>query len=533
MKDKIKNPIIPGFNPDPSIVRVGNDYYIATSTFEWFPGVQIHHSKDLRNWHLIGHALHERRLLDMKGAPGSCGVWAPCLTYSEGIFYLVYSNVKTFDGVWKDTPTYLVTTNNVESGEWSGPVFLGSRGFDGSLFHDDNGRKWFTSLLVDHRGGKFFGGIILQEYSHEKKQLVGAMKNIFAGSELGVTEGPHIYKLNGYYYLVTAEGGTEYGHAVSIARSKNIEGPYEIHPGNPLVSARDNPGLEIQKSGHGDLVETQHGEWYLVHLGGRPLTKLGRCTLGRETCIQKIIWEKDGWPYLEHGSNEPQEYINAPNLPAFEFPDTPPKDDFENKKLDVNFSSLRVPITDDWASLKERPGFLRLYGRESLCSVHEQSLVARRVQAFHVEVSTCLEFEPENFQQMAGLVFYYNTMHMHYAHVSYNGEADMKYIQIISADNGNFSEPLEQPVDITGQSKVCLKGVMNRESLQFYYSLNEGKWEKLGPVLDASILSDDYVRDNGLHYRAAFTGAFAGICCQDLSGLKKYADFDWFEYVEL
>jgi xylan 1,4-beta-xylosidase len=527
---KISNPIIPGFNPDPSIVRVGDDYYIANSTFEWFPGVQIHHSKDLINWRLIGHALTDKRLLDMKGVPDSCGVWAPCLTYNNGTFYLVYSNVKTFDGLWKDTPNYLTTTTGIESGEWTDPVYLNSSGFDASLFHDVDGRKWISNLLVDHRGGKFFGGIVLQEYSAEKKKMVGPVKNIFAGSKLGITEGPHFYKKNGYYYLVTAEGGTEYGHAVTIARSKTIDGPYELHPTNPLISSRDNPDIYIQKAGHGDFIETQTGEWYMVHLGARPLSKLGLCTLGRETCIQKIVWKDDNWPYLYQGGNEPLTNVVAPNLPEQVWNEIPTRIDFDTNKLDVNLSSLRVPLSDDWANLTKRKGFLRLYGRESLCSIHEQSLVARRIQHFNVEISSCLEFSPVTFQQMAGLVFYYNTMHLHYAHVSYSEETGTKYLQLISGNNGNFNEPMKSPVDISGIEKIYLKGNMHCDQLQFYYSVDDKEWTEFGPILDASILSDDYVRDHGLHYRAAFTGAFAGICCQDLSGQRNYADFDWFEY---
>ena len=168
----IENPILKGFNPDPSIIRVGNDYYIATSTFEWFPGVQIHHSTDLINWTLVARPLNKISQLNLQGVPDSCGVWAPCLSYDNGTFYLVYSNVKSFDGVWKDTPNYLVTTKDI-LGEWSAPIFLSASGFDGSLFHDDDGRKWFTSMIVDQRHSKLFGGIILQEYSEQKQRLIG------------------------------------------------------------------------------------------------------------------------------------------------------------------------------------------------------------------------------------------------------------------------------------------------------------------------------------------------------------------------
>lgn len=165
---KVRNPIIRGFNPDPSIIRVGKDFYIATSTFEWFPGVQIHHSKNLADWRLIKRPLNRKSQLDMLGVPDSCGVWAPCLSHYEDTFYLIYSNVKSFDGIWKDTPNYLVTTQDI-SDEWSDPIFIDSSGFDGSLFHDYDGRKWYSSMITDHRKGKFFGGIILQEYDHLKE----------------------------------------------------------------------------------------------------------------------------------------------------------------------------------------------------------------------------------------------------------------------------------------------------------------------------------------------------------------------------
>ncbi|HAA14114.1 MAG TPA: glycoside hydrolase 43 family protein, partial [Cytophagales bacterium] len=275
----INNPILPGFHPDPSIIRVGTDYYLAVSTFEWFPGVQLFHSKDLANWELIGHALTRTSQLDMLGVGDSCGVWAPCLTYHEDTFYLVFSNVKNFDGLWKDTPNYLVTTQDIR-GEWSEPIFLSASGFDGSMFHDEDGKKWFTSMLLDHRDGKFFGGILLQEYDVQSEKLVGSEYRIFEGSDIGITEGPHIYKKDGYYHLITAEGGTEYGHAVSQARSKAITGPYEIHPENPIISSSHQLDWPLQKAGHGDIVDTPSGDWYAVCLIGRPLPGSKRCTLG-------------------------------------------------------------------------------------------------------------------------------------------------------------------------------------------------------------------------------------------------------------
>ncbi|HAS42776.1 MAG TPA: glycoside hydrolase 43 family protein [Microscillaceae bacterium] len=530
-KTTIQNPILRGFNPDPSIIRVENDYYIATSTFEWFPGVQIHHSRDLVHWQLITRPLNRRTQLDMLGVPDSCGVWAPCLSYHEGVYYLVFSNVKSFDGVWKDTPNYLVTTQDIR-GDWSEPIFLNSSGFDGSLFHDDDGRKWYTSMLMDHRKGKFFGGIILQEYDPQAERLVGEVHYIFEGTELGCTEGPHIYKKDGYYYLLLAEGGTEYNHAMTIARAREITGPYELHPQTPLVTSKNNPNLALQKAGHGDLVQTQNGDWYGVFLVGRPLTTRGRCITGRETAIQRFIWDEGEWITLVQGGSEPQVEVEAPNLPSYPFEPEPIREDFETDALNIHFQSLRLPVSAEWASLQERSGFLRLYGRESLASFHYQSLLARRVQHTYIEASTCVEFTPDNFQQMAGLVCYYNTSHYYYLYLS-RDKARQKYLNIIACDKFNTTEPLEGLVDVSNMDRVYLKAVIRQADLQFYYAVEEGNWIKIGGTLDASILSDDYIQYHDGRYRPAFTGAFVGICCQDLTGNKKHADFDWFDYQEI
>src|SRR6476620_4261138 len=208
MPSTIRNPILRGFNPDPSIVRVGDDYYIANSTFEWFPGVQIHHSKDLVNWQLLTHPLTRTSQLDMLGNPSSGGIWAPDLSYADGLFWLIYTDVKSWHGAFKDTHNYLVTAPAI-TGPWSDPVYLNSSGFDPSLFHDDDGRKWLVNMQWDYRKGtNSFSGILLQQYSVAERKLVGPAKNIFKGTPLRLTEAPHLYRRGGYYYLLTAEGGT-------------------------------------------------------------------------------------------------------------------------------------------------------------------------------------------------------------------------------------------------------------------------------------------------------------------------------------
>src|SRR3982751_187039 len=197
----LRNPILPGFNPDPSILRVGDDYYIATSTFEWYPGVQIHHSKDLANWDLVTRPLTRKSQLDMRGDPDSCGIWAPCLSHDGEKFWLVYTDVKRKDGSFKDAHNYIVTAPSIE-GPWSDPVYINSSGFDPSLFHDDDGRKWFLNMLWNQFshgvGGRpkqpSFAGIVLQQWDAKAGRLVGPVKNVFRGSDHGLVEGPHIFK---------------------------------------------------------------------------------------------------------------------------------------------------------------------------------------------------------------------------------------------------------------------------------------------------------------------------------------------------
>jgi xylan 1,4-beta-xylosidase len=522
----IINPILPGFNPDPSILRVEDDYYIATSTFEWFPGVQIYHSKDLVNWKLIAHPLNRISQLDMHGNPSSGGVWAPCLSYDKRTFYLVYTNVKSFSGIFKDTHNYLVTAKDV-CGEWSEPIYLNSSGFDPSLFHDEDGKKWLVNMRWDHRPNRNrFNGILLQEYSPEEKKLIGSEVNIFKGTELGLTEGPHLYKHNGYYYLLTAEGGTSYEHAVTMARSKSITGPYEVDPMNPILTSRNDASLQLQKAGHASVVETQKGEWYIAHLCGRPVSGKRRCILGRETALQKMKWTEDGWFRLDNDTNKPAVYVQAPLLPEHKWDTGPIRDDFDSYVLNIHFQSLRIPPQEDMLSLKERPGFLRLKGKESLSSLHRQSLVGRRQQSFYYEAGTCMEFEPHSFQQMAGLIYYYDTMNFYYLHVSQD-ESMGKCLNILVCNNKSFDYPIGDGIPIGNAERVYLRVEVKYDQIHFLYSMDGEGWNSIGPVFDATILSDEHFDDIG---EERFTGAFVGLCCQDLTGKDIHADFDYFEY---
>ena len=530
----ITNPILRGFNPDPSILRVGDDYYIASSTFEWFPGVQIHHSRDLKHWRLLTHPLTRRSQLDMLGNPDSGGVWAPCLSYADGLFYLIYTDVKSHLGPFKDTHNYLVTASDI-MGPWSEPVHLNSSGFDPSLFHDSDGKKWLLNMIWDHRKGKNpFGGIALQQYSPEVRRLVGPVHNIFGGTELGLTEGPHIYRHNGYYYLLTAEGGTRFGHAATVARSSSLFGPYEVDPMGPLVTAAGDMELELQRAGHASLVETPNQELYIAHLCGRPLRPSMQCNLGRETALQQVKWTEDGWLRLAGGGNRPYVEVQAPDLPEHRWSEESETDDFDGGQLSIHLQSLREPISEEWASLKQRQGYLRLKGRESLYSAFRQSLVARRQQSFVIEAETAVEFDPDHYQQLAGLIYYYNNKNYYYLWISRDEQLG-RCLGIMSSDRGIYDEPLESPVSIEGWDKVRLKAKVNYERLTFYYSKDGAEWTAIGTVLDAGKISDENAETVSGNYLIdqGFTGAFIGLCAQDLSGSGKYADFDYFTYREL
>ena len=532
---EIHNPILRGFNPDPSIVRVGGDYYIATSTFEWFPGVQIHHSRDLVHWELVARPLNRASQLDMRGDPDSCGVWAPCLTHADGLFHLVYTDVKRFGRAsgggtagasLRDFHNYLVTSAGVDS-DWSDPIALNSSGFDPSLFHDDDGRKYVVNMLWDHRPGQNrFGGIVLQEYSPAERRLIGGRHNIFSGTSLGFTEAPHLYKRDGWYYLLTAEGGTGWGHAVTMARSRALLGPYELHPDVYILTARHRPDVALQRAGHADLVETDAGETYIAYLCGRPLANRGRCTLGRETAIQPMTWGADGWLRTTDGGGIPMVHAPAPAgvMPQPPTP-APVREDFDADMLPIAFQWLRSPFRDELFSLRARKGHLRLHGRESIGSLFSQALVARRQQAHCFTASTVVEFEPNHFQQMAGLVCYYNSTKFHYFYVSRDDEG--KHLRVMSALPDQLAaDAFTPPITVAGGCPIELRVEVDYERLRFAYRVPEGTWEWIPQQFDASILSDEASAPG----MPNFTGAFVGMACQDLAGTAMPADFDWFEY---
>ncbi len=528
----IRNPILPGFNPDPSICRVGEDYFIATSTFEWFPGVQIHRSRDLVNWDLAARPLNRASQLDMRGNPDSCGIWAPCLSFSDGLFWLVCTDVKRYDGNFKDTHNYIVTAPAVD-GDWSDPVHVNSSGFDPSLFHDDDGRKWFVNLQWNHRGPgtggnpahASFDGILLQEYDSGAARLVGAPRIIFHGSGLGLTEGPHLFKRRGWYYLTVAEGGTGYGHAVTMARSRSIEGPYELHPDAHLFTAKDAPDHPLQRVGHGQFVETPDGAVFHTFLCSRPLAGR-RSPLGRETGIERCVWKDDDWLYPETGSPLPRLEVPAPPQADAPRPVRAIQRRFDTDALPPEFQWLRTPEPDRIFRFED--GRLFLIGRESIGSWFEQALVARRQQHHRYCAETAVTFDPVTYQQAAGLTTYYNRHKFHFLGLTHDPSAG-RCLTLMSClgdwPDCGLTYHLAAPVPVA-QGPVGMRVRVDGAAQRFSWRQDGGGWNEIGPVLDASIVSDEAGR--GEH--ASFTGAFVGLAAFDTTGGGREARFDGFLY---
>jgi xylan 1,4-beta-xylosidase len=339
-----------------------------------------------------------------------------------------------------------------------------------------------------------------------------------------------------------AEGGTGWNHGISMARSRHLMGPYELDPQASVMTSRDDAAIALQKAGHGELVQTQSGEWILAHLASRPLlgpasgktntsTPEGmhvgdRCILGRETCLQRVHWSEDGWLRLSTGGTWPQVEIPAPKelAPAIVNNSTPSeREHFDSPGLPLIWNSLRVPVDESWLSLTERPGWLRLRGRDSLHSYFYQSFIARRLQHFRVLVETCLEFEPTLYTHSAGLICYYDTRTHYYLRVSHDEKLG-KVLGITLTDDSAYDELAASQIAINEWKRIYLRAEIDRARLQFSASPDGEVWQNIGGILDASKISDDY--GSILH----FTGAYVGLCCQDLKDHCLHADFDYFDY---
>ncbi len=525
----IENPVLRGFRPDPSFCYVDDTYYIATSTFEWFPGVQIHASKDLVNWKVVSRPLNTKEKLDLTGIHSSSGIWAPCLSYSDGKFYLIFTLNKTWKNKasFHDCPNYITTCQTID-GDWSKPTFLNASGFDPTLFHDDDGRKWFLNMEHNHRKKgthDVFHGVILQEYDEKQNKLIGPIKRIFTKSSdtrSNSSEGPHMLKKDGYYYLWCAEGGTVYEHSQIVARSKTIDGPYECHPITPMMTTRDHRDYPLQKAGHGQAVVNNRGEWFYAHLCSRPLPGTTRCVLGRETAIHKLEWKND-WPYLvnENDNILPALTLEVPGNAVQEI-ETKMHYTFDSYDFLEDFQTLRLPFNKEIMNIEENKNHLRIYGRETLASEFEQACIARRQTEFKFTAETKIKCNPTSYRHMAGMTYRYDERNQFFFRITFDQYSDNKFFIGMNKLDRGIHDIIEEEIDFKGE--ITLKIEVEFDKVKFLYSLDDKEFKQFCDVLDASILSDDYVEPLG------FTGAFVGLQVIDIQNHDFYADYEYFTY---
>ncbi|MDR0508160.1 MAG: glycoside hydrolase family 43 protein [Dysgonamonadaceae bacterium] len=499
-----KNPVLPGMNPDPSICRVDDDFYLVTSSFEYFPGLPVYQSKDLVHWKLIGHALSRASNNPLWGCEASTGgQYAPTLRYHDGLFYVIGTN---YGGAGTQGVFYVTAEN--PAGPWSEPVWTGDWYVDPSLeFINDT-----AYYLSPDNNGSFLLGVMNPKTGKFTKPL----RKIAEGLGGSSPEGPHFYKINDYYYIMSAEGGTGYQHREVIQRSKSPWGPYEPSPVNPVLSNMSAPEHPFQAIGHADLVQLKDGSWWVVCLGIRP--KNGKYQhLGRETFLAPVTWDENGWPQAGKNGVVEEKYLGQ--LPSFEWEKDPDRDDFEGYSLNLYWNFIRNPHLEDW-SLTANPGYLRLNGSKINFSEKDSpAFICRRQTAFDVIASAKIAFVPVAENEEAGLVV----------------RADDKnhYDLLITLRNGKrvvmFRKYLQNKIDGINYKEIPDGDIVLRISA----TDKEYKFWIQKERANAELIGTASTKDVSNEVVGGFTGVFIGMYA---SGNGKAnvnpADFDWFDFEE-
>lgn len=506
--EKYSNPILKGFYPDPSIVRVNDDYYMVNSTFQYFPAIPIHHSRDLVHWEQIGFGISENDYLDLSNISDSHGIWASDISYYEGEFY-IFATMRLNDpkpGTKSPLRKILFTKSKNPEGPYSRPVVLDIDSIDPSHFVDDDGTHYCISAP----------GITITKLSSDCTEIVEPPQNVWKGTGLRCAEGPHILKKDGYYYAILAEGGTGYGHQISVGRSKNLYGPYKSSPYNPTLTQTDE-NARLQRCGHGDLVQTQNGDWWAVYLCGRP-----NCgsftTLGRETSLNSVTWTEDGWFKV----NGPTDFADVPKLEACEFGKIY-KDDFNSDKLELMWEFVRNPHYDK-LSLTEKSGYLMLEGGEfDLNDVRSYNTITRREEEHNYTAEIKLDFVPQSEKTQSGITCYYGIHNYIKCYVTLRNSVVTAVLQenrndviteLAAMPLENYNGSVYMGVTVSGQSRTFAIG----------YAPNDLK--NLGEIENCEFLCDEGVTI-GKHHTGTMVGMFS--LCFDEDIISK-AYFDYFDY---
>jgi xylan 1,4-beta-xylosidase len=502
---KYQNPVVPGFYPDPSVCRVKDDYYMVTSTFEYFPGVPVLHSKDLVHWRKIGYCLTRKSQLDLTHCPASRGIWAATIRYHDGLFYMI-TTIMNYGQLRK----FFVTAKD-PVGQWSEPVWIDQPGIDPTLFFDDDGKVYLTS-----NGGK--PGINQALLDVKTGKLLTDDRVIWKGTGGAYPEGPRLYKINGWYCLSIAEGGCQYGHMQTIARSRSPWGPFEECPRNPILTHRNRGGHPIQGLGHMELVEDTAGKWWAFFIGYR-MTFQYFYHLGREVFLAPMTWDQDGWPVI--GNKGTIELEMEADLPeSYPWPSLPVRDEFEGDHLCLEWNYVRNPEFSRY-SLSDRKGWMTLYGTaQSINNIDTSTLICCRQEHWDCKVATRLDFNPKEENEEAGLmVFYFNEHHYEIAVVRKEGRRNL----VVRRRIGDLTAVVAQQ----NVSDGPLDLVIIADKLKY----------RMGYMQGDSFVEMATGRTQFLSCEAApvgFTGVYFGIYATgNGKDSNTPAHFDWFDYESL
>lgn len=492
---QLKNPVIGGFHPDPSVCRVGSDFYLVNSSFQYFPGVPIYHSKDLVNWQQIGNVLDRESQLPLKGASSGGGIFAPTIRYYDGVYYMITTNVSHG---WN----FMVTATDPR-GPWSDPIWLKQGGIDPSLLFD-NGKCYMVSNPD--------GVISLCEIDPATGQQLTPTRELWRGTGGRYPEGPHIYKKDGWYYLLISEGGTELPHMLTIARSRDIYGPYEQNPQNPILTncRRDGQYCQIQGTGHGDFVEAEDGSWWIVFLGYR---RYGGDYhhLGRETLLAPVEWKEGEWPVI-NGGKPIENTIETALLPAVPMPRPESHTTFRTSRMSPEWVYIQNPITSNYQFFNNR---LRLIPHGALSENNQPTFLGRRQECEKISVETEIDTRHVGFGCEAGLSVFQNE----------NGHYDLAVERQMDGEVAVVMKyrvrTLENKVTCkaSGDDKIRLRITSDGDNYRFYYSIGEGEYTLLAEH-KCLLLSSEVV--------GGFTGVTIGIYAEG----NGYADFTYFDYKE-
>lgn len=496
-----RNPVIPGFHPDPSVVAVGDDFYLVNSSFCYFPGVPIYHSKDLVNWEQIGHVLDRKSQLDLKNSSVWGGIYAPTIRYNDGRFYMITTNVS-------DKGNFLVHTTDPAKG-WSDPVWLRQSGIDPSLYFEDGKCYMVSNPDV---------GIWLCEIDPLTGEQLTESRRIWDGTGGRHPEAPHIYKKDGWYYLLIAEGGTEMGHSVTIARSRNIDGPYTPNPANPILchfnrAAQDNP---IQGTGHADLVQTTDGSWWLVCLAFRQQNGAHHL-LGRETFLAPVRWDENAWPVV-NGNGTIDLDMTCPTLPLSPVREKAPRTDFDSKTLSHEWVWLRNPDMENYSYGK---GKLKIKATSVSPDSTERSpsMILRRQEHIEFTATTAVSLVDATPGSEAGMTVFASEPSHYDLYVT--DLKDGKKAVVLRYRLNELTHIEKEMILPAGQKKVDLRVTARPTAYRFSVSLDEGKnFKELG-AMNTRYLSTETA--------GGFTGTFIGLYATSPDN-KGEGIFDYFDY---